>query len=285
MSCALAGRPLVLQDAVALRLALRPIQTGLSERCAANLVLFRSAHGYRLTEDAVIGETYDGQKHVMPLVGIRSASDSQLARWFDLAPALYPLDETEIGRFGVGYTISANADDADYIYDCARMATMVGPIARKKRAQADRFQQQSRPFTRSLEGDAVPDALAVLDQWQSDVAKPWSATDYAACREGLLNIETLGLEGRITYTGEGAAAGFVLGGAVAPDTFAVHFAKGGRRHRDIFPYMFRELAQRFEQRFARLNFEQDLGSVGFRHAKRALAPSGQLSKYRVTRQA
>ena len=138
----------------------------------------------------------------------------------------------------------------------------------------------AQPRVEPIDGAAAERAAAlVLDQWLADVAKPWAATDYAACREAIGSRKALGLFGLIVFVGA-APGGFVLASEVAPDMAAIHFAKGLRSLDGIFPWMFRRFAQG-HARYAWLNFEQDLGHPGFRQAKRSYRPARLQRKFRL----
>ena len=113
----------------------------------------------------------------------------------------------------------------------------------------------------------------------ADVGRAPAATDYHECREALAWRAALRLEGWMAVLGSGEPVAFLLAGPEVAGTRIVHFAKGRRAHAGAYPWLFAQFAAVCGA--ARLNFEQDLGNPGFAQAKRALAPAGQLRKYRL----
>ena len=126
----------------------------------------------------------------------------------------------------------------------------------------------------------------MLDQWVRETDRPWRETDAAACREAIVHRAELGLFGLIMRNGPDSAAaavGLIIAAALPDGSASILFAKALRSAPGAFPFMISAFAQQHHGRFARLNFEQDLGRPGFRQAKRAYGPLRLLHKYRVFR--
>jgi hypothetical protein len=170
--------------------------------------------------------------------------------------------------------------DADYLYAAGRLAALKGGALKRKRSQAKGFQAGVNPVAVPLDTAL---AQAVLDGWLADVGRDSALTDYAACREALVQRDALELEGLLVLSGDGTPLGFLLASALADGCKAVHFAKGRRAQAGVYPWMFARFAA--TAGVARLNFEQDLGKPGFAQAKRAFDPIARLAKYRLTRRA
>jgi hypothetical protein len=263
--------------APAARAALSP----LSECAFANLYLFRDAHHYRVVEGEfphLLGRTYDGEATVTPLFDLDVAPRDVVRDMLGPERRLYPVSEARAAALGAACEGDWNDADSDYVYEAARMRTLSG--LKLRRSQAERFGAAAAPRVEVLQGEgAAQAARAILDLWLAEAAKPWAATDYAACREAIALRAPLGLFGLVVHAG-GEPGGFVLASEVAPDMAAVHFAKGLRRLGGIYPYMFREFARTF-LRYDWLNFEQDLGHPGFRQAKRSYRPVRMQRKLRL----
>jgi hypothetical protein len=275
------GRPLRLEDAAWIAPAARAALSPLSESAVAKLYLFRDVHGYRVVEGAlphVTGAAYDGQDVVLPLFDVVAAPLEAVREILGASRSLYPVDEARAAALAEHYEGGFSEADSDYVYDAARMRTLAG--AKTRRLQAERFEAAAGPRIELIDTPEADRAAAqVLDQWLADVAKPWAATDYAACREAIASRQALGLFGLIVHAGR-EPGGFVLASEIAPDMAAIHFAKGLRSLDGIFPYMFRRFAQAHTQ-YTWLNFEQDLGHPGFRQAKRSYRPARLQRKYRL----
>jgi hypothetical protein len=277
-----AGRALTLDDRERVGAALRAGARPLSESAFANLYLFREVHGYRLVEAGglphVAGAAYDGEEIAVPLFDLAAADVGEVRALLGPGRRLYPVEEGRAAALADRYAGAWSEADSDYVYDAARMRTLAG--LKTRRQQADRFEAVAGPEIVPIARPAeTAMAAGVLDQWLADVAKPWAATDYAACREALELREPLGLFGLLVLAG-GVPGGFVLASEIAPDMAAIHFAKGLRSLDGVFPYLFRQFARDFPQ-YDLINFEQDLGHAGFRQAKRSYAPVRLQHKLRL----
>ena len=245
-----------------------------SEYSLANLVLYRTRHDYRLVDGDlpfILGETYDGERHALPLCPLDVATADRL---LEHASCIYPLGEGEAQALCAAgaFRIDACDADADYVYDAAQLASL--RAARVKRAQAAKFaglDPRLAPF------DAVS-AHQVLAGWIADASRGPDHADARECAEAIERAAELELEGVSVFL-QDIPVGFLLAGPARQGERTVHFAKGRRAHAGVYPWMF--------ARFAglagadRLNFEQDLGNPGLAQSKRALAPMGRISKFRL----
>lgn len=277
----MAGRALTLDDAGWMAAAARAALAPLSECAFANLFLFRETHGYRLVEGPwphLTGRTYDGEETVTPLFDLTAAPVETVREILGEGRRLYPVDEARAVALGEAYEGAWNEADSDYVYDAARMRTLTG--LKDRRSQADRFATEAEPRIEPLESaSSLRAANTLLDLWLDEAAKPWAATDYAACREALELREALGLSGLVVFAGA-EPVGFVLASELTPDMAAIHFAKGLRAPVGVYPFMFRAFA-RWKTNLRWINFEQDLGHPGFRQAKRSYRPVRMQRKFRL----
>ncbi|RVT94481.1 DUF2156 domain-containing protein [Sphingomonas crocodyli] len=271
------GMPLSLDMRERIEALIAPLRSPLSEYGFANLWLFRDRHDYRFVDGDlphITGRTYDGERHAMPLVSIDAEG---AARLLDGVDCLYPLSDDALAQ--AGFDVRWNDDDADYVYRAEALAKLDG--AKAKRAQARAFEAEQAPVAEPLSDANLVSARTVLDGWLADVGRDPDMTDLDACREALARREALGLDGLLVTTGAGEPAAFLLAGTNADGSRVVHFAKGRRVHAGAYPWMFARFAATCGA--AIVNFEQDLGKPGFAQAKRALAPMGQLRKYRASK--
>jgi hypothetical protein len=273
---AMDGRPIGPGDIETLRELTAALGAPFSELCAANLYLFREAHRYRLQGGAapmIFGVTYDGLEHVTPLTPMSAPEQADLAR--QAGRGIYPVAS---GTAALPY----NPDDSDYLYRASDLASYAGAARKAPRNLRAQFRRSAAPRDEPFAARHEPDARLILDAWLADVGRPWSQTDYDACREALDLFHPLGLFGVMTYAGDGDPAGFLLASPLADGSAAVHFAKGKRRYPGVFPHLFSRLAEWEGDRYPTLNFEQDLGTPGFRQAKRSHGPIRLLHKHRLT---
>ena len=90
-----------------------------------------------------------------------------------------------------------------------------------------------------------------------------------------------GLEGFVHFA-QGVPVGFVLAQELQPGVFVMRFAKGLDSQIGIYPYMFQHFCRKFRRRVTWLNFEQDMGIIGFRRSKMSYRPAALISKMRVS---
>lgn len=271
------GTPIERADLHRLATLLDAAPRGPSEYSLANLVLYRARHDYRLVEGPspfVLGRTYDGATHALPLCALDLAAADRL---LDHASCIYPLEEAEAQTLCAGgaFRIEAREADADYLYDARRLTGLTGAGA--KRAQAAKFEALAprlAPF------DAAP-AREVLAGWVADAGRGPDHADAHECAEAITRRSELLLEGVCVFVDDVPAAFLLAGPERAGGERTVHFAKGRRAHDGVYPWMFARFAAHCG--VARLNFEQDLGNPGLAQSKRALAPMGRLNKFRLGR--
>ncbi len=230
-----------------------------SEYSIANLYLYRHRHDYRLVEGAypyLLGRTYDGERHAMPLGPL----DPQAA-WHLLkgADCIFPLDKVEAFALAGQSDLIADerAEDADYIYAADRLAALMG--AKTKRAQASEFARLSP----SVGPCDMAAARAVLNIWLAQAARGSSHADAQECTEAIDLVAKLQLDG-ITVMLNREPVGFLLASPARSDERIVHFAKARRDIKGIYPWMFAHYAE--IAGVDRLNFEQDLGNPGLAQA-------------------
>ena len=270
--------PLTLQRRGPVEALLEATRSPLSEYSFANLYLFRARHKYRLLHGeapAILGVTYDGERHALPLSPLTAATAAALLRHAD---CIYPIEEGLVARAqALGLQADWREADADYVYDRARLATLEG--ARTRRQQADRFAESWAPRAEPLVAANRQDAHAILQGWMADTGRKPGETDDGPCEEALEQLDPLDLHGLLVRTGEGAPVAFLIASRGPSGSTIVHFAKGRRAYAGVYAWMFARFAE--SATVAELNFEQDLGNRGFAQSKAAFAPAAKRRKYRL----
>ena len=263
---------------------LGPLGNGLSEYCFSNLYLFRKVHKYKVIFDREIfisGTTYDGHSHLMPVFDPVYIDTDYLIKSLTGFDFLYPVSDKALKKIDSKiFSISFNEDDTDYVYSSEKLKTYKGRKLGRKR-------NLMKQFLENFPNEAYPactqrkkDAQDILDQWLKDVGYTAAQTDYYSCLEAFTNMDVLGLCGFIHYV-QKEPAGFVLAKEVSPGICVFHFAKGKRKFKGVYQYMFNHFAKTYSDRFNYYNFEQDLGNPNFRKTKLSYAPDKMLKKYRI----
>jgi hypothetical protein len=280
--------PLRLEHAQAIAGRLKALGHGISEYEFANLYLFRKIHGYRLVSDrsgplGISGKTYDGAACFMPLFDPGDAEAAELFRLIRDDACFYPISCEDLVHFDPNlFAVDSNPADTDYVFRAEKLRSYPGRRLAKKRNLVKQFLEAHTPSASAYSVRLKNEAGEVLEKWQQEAGKPRSATDYFPALEALDLNSRLGLFGRVYFSGN-EPAGFVLAGENKAHMCTIHFAKGLRRFKGIYPYMFTEFAKWLGPRYSYYNFEQDLGSPNFRRTKRSYQPDRLLVKYRVSR--
>jgi len=264
---------------------LKNIPTFLSEYSFANLYLFRQAHDYHVLNDGqeifLSGKTYDERPFLMPTRDIRTSPVQKLIEIGQNYDFIFPIPEEWLSAFD-GYSIESdvNEGDSDYVYSAEKMISLKGPQLHAKKNLLNQFLSLYVPDPRPLTPDRMADALDVLEIWQVDVGGPKSETDYYSCREAFELYEELVLCGAIYYVND-EPAGFIMGEEFNKSMFTLHFAKGKRKFKGMYQYMYNHFAKMLPQKYEYLNFEQDIGKLALKIAKSSYYPDRMLKKYRV----
>jgi len=256
----------------------------ISEYSFANLYLFREKHDYRLliNDDIyILGKTYDELEYIMPLAPITPEIVLHLDKYMQQYPICFPIEESSLPAFtNKNLKISYHEGDSDYIYSRDKISRYPGRKLHKKRNLLKQFKEKYSFNEQVLSGKNKADARLVLAGWQSDIGLKHEETDYKACMEAINLLEILNLTGCICYV-DNEPGGFLLGEQLTDNTFAIHFAKGRRKFKGLYQFMYSNFSKKLPKNIKYLNFEQDLGKLALKTAKSSYQPDFLLKKYRL----
>ena len=258
----------------------------LSEYSFSNLYLFRESHDYHVIKDEdsvfISGKTYDGLRYIMPTGEISVSDLAVLKNFLHDYDFVFPIPEEWLGAFGVkGVKSTFVEGDSDYIYSVEQLATYKGRKLHDKKNLLNQFLSLYTPQAFPLTKERMDDARSILDAWQEDVGGEKTSTDYFPCQEGLALYDELVLCGGIYYV-NGEPAGFIIGEEINDAMFVFHFAKGKRKFKGLYQYMYNHFAGILPAHYTHINFEQDLGKLALKIAKSSYNPEQMLHKYRVS---
>ncbi|MEE4136901.1 MAG: DUF2156 domain-containing protein, partial [Desulforhopalus sp.] len=255
------------------------LEEGVSEFTFANIYLFREQHNYSLSlapEGMVIILGRDGeQRFFMCPFGLPDRNFLEVL--FQDQQRMKCVTQSQVAPLtALGYAVTEDRDNFDYLYSREELAQLTGRKFQKKRnlikAFINNYNYEGRPLLEEL----LPDALQVLDAWQSDQQ---SAGDYRAAREALEKCEELQLCGGVYYV-DGQPAAYSLGEELARGTsFVIHFEKALSRYKGIYQFVNQAFASIIPEFYSTINREQDLGDEGLRQAKHSYRPIGYVTKY------
>lgn len=263
---------------------LKSVDTLISEYCFPNLYLFRKKHHYAVFEFKgeiyIKGTTIDNTNYIMPTRDINLININDLIGFKDFN-VIFPVDEKWLNCFkGPEMTAVYNDADSDYIYTVEKMCTYQGRKLHKKRNLLKQFISNYSYDILPLVNKEIDNAKEILDSWLNDSDIKREESDYDACLEALYLSDELHICGVIYYV-EDEPAGFIIGEDLNDETFAVHFAKGKKKYKGIYQFMYNNFANKLPHKYKYLNFEQDLGISALKLAKSSYIPDFLLKKYRI----
>jgi hypothetical protein len=268
-----------------LRARFGKIHSYLSEYSFANLYLFRNVHDYQVVAERdtlyISGKTYEGAHYVMPTTDLRAQgieSLMEIALGYDF---IFPVPDEWLEMFrGEKFRKEFSEGDSDYVYTAEKLSNYKGHKLHGKKNLLDQFLELYTPEAKPLTRDRMADALDVLETWQADVGEEKQATDFYPCGESFELYDDLVLCGGIYYV-RNEPAGFIIGEEIQKNMFALHFAKGKRKFKGLYQYMYNHFAKILLPQYEYLNFEQDLGKLALRIAKSSYDPDKILKKNRI----
>ena len=261
---------------------LQQLPDGISEFTFANLYLFRESHHYRLATLADGGIVITGRDKDRPffMLPFGLPAPDILRNLFADWSRMKCVSETQTEILqGLGYTVSEDRDNFDYLYRRQDLAELSGRKFSQKRnhikAFINNYDYRGEPLTEAH----LPAALSVLDQWR---AQRGDAGDYAAAREALERGEELQLCGGIYYADNRPVA-YSLGEELMQGrSFAIHFEKAVSGYKGVWQFVNQAFASILPDKYETVNREQDLGDEGLRAAKLSYKPAGFVRKYRAS---
>ncbi len=262
----------------------RQIHLDISEYSFSNLYLFRKIHEYEVLFDKNIlikGKSYDAGNFIMPASSIENYNYDYIKNIAASVDFLFPIPEEWLTVFKTeDFDFSYSEGDSDYIYTVEKMRLYPGRNLQSKRNLLKQFirdyNNQSLPLTQERIGDAIK----ILDRWQQDVELPPEETDYYACLEALQKYDDVVLCGFIYYVND-EPGGFIIGEEINPEMFVLHFAKGEKKFKGLYQFMYNNFASILPDKYKYMNFEQDMGKLALKIAKNSYIPDKMVKKYRV----
>lgn len=260
------------------------LQDGVSEFTFAGLYLFRATYDYHLSmvdqEKLLVRGFKNGREFCSLPCGLPS-NDGSLRSLLDRFDYLKGIGESQADAARIrveryGYEMREDRDNFDYLYLKDELAELPGKRFHKKRNHVNAFLRTYTFREEFLSPDLVPDALAVLEEWQSTRE---DRADYAAAREALERFGELELKGHIVYVDERPAAYAVGEPLMKGRSFVVHFEKALDEYRGLYQYINKAFAQALPAHYTWINREQDLGDEGLRQSKMTYRPVGFVKKY------
>ena len=258
----------------------------LSDFTFANIYLFRNICRYEiLNKDCgafISAYNRCEQNYIMPLDIPKDCSTDTFRELLDHRRFFYPIPEEWLPLFPTDlFDIIWDDGESDYIYQTKNLASFSGKTFTRHRNHLNQFFGAYQPEDRPLGPENLNDGREILTHWQNESRLSAGKTDFAVCEEALRKFTELALWGTIYYIDK-KPAGFIIGEALNPDMFCLHFAKASKDYHGIYEFMFNDTAKKLEAQYRYLNFEEDMGNKNLRKTKSSYGPERIIRKYRIS---
>jgi len=198
-------------------------------------------------------------------------------------------DKTELESwFPERFSIRADRDSFDYVYDIDALADLRGKKLQKKRNHFNRF-RATRPDYRvePLCCENIARAQHMVNDWYVARRKSDPDGDYLleslAMAKAFRHYDELGMEGLALLDGDAVLA-VTMGSRLSPNTFDIHFEKAREDADGAYPAINCEFACFLRLKYPEvryLNREEDMGLEGLRKAKLSYYPDHMVEKYKA----
>lgn len=186
------------------------------------------------------------------------------------------------GRFQIEYI----RDDADYVYETEKLATLSGKKLHSKRNHVNKFKAvyEGRWAYEALGGENVEECFQMALRWRRDNGcdeDEEKNAEMCVTLNALRLFEELGLTGGILRV-DGEIVAFTIGEPVCYDTFVVHIEKAYAEIPGAYNMINQQFVEHECMDYKYVNREEDTGAEGLRKAKLSYRPAFLVEKGNVT---
>lgn len=192
------------------------------------------------------------------------------------------LEEWYPGRFEIEYC----EDDADYVYESEKLATLSGKKLHSKRNHINKFKTvyEGRWGYEPITKDNLEECFQMALQWRNENGceeNEEKNSEVCVTMNSLRLFEELELTGGLLRV-DGKIVAFTMGEALCEDTFVVHIEKALAEIDGAYPMINQQFVQHACMDYKYVNREEDTGAEGLRKAKRSYRPVFMVEKGWVT---
>lgn len=194
------------------------------------------------------------------------------------------LESFHPGRFTVEY----DRDEADYVYECEKLATLAGKKLHGKRNHINKFKKTYEDWSyERLSDDNVEECFQMALKWRN---LNGCEEDKGKHAEICVTLNALRLWKELDLVGgilrvQGEIVAFCIGEENSEDTFVVHIEKAYADVEGAYPMINQQFVQHECMNYTYINREEDTGAEGLRKAKLSYRPVFLVEKGLVTEKA
>lgn len=202
---------------------------------------------------------------------------------YNVTPKYYAqLEEWYPGRFQIEYV----RDDADYVYESEKLATLSGKKLHGKRNHINKFKAtyEGRWSYEKMTRDNVEDCFQMALKWREENGCEEDSekrSEMCVTLNSLRLLEELELTGGVLRIDDEVVA-FTIGEPICKDTFVVHIEKAFADVQGAYPMINQQFVEHECMNYRYINREEDTGSEGLRKAKLSYRPAFMVEKGYVT---
>jgi len=240
---------------------------------------------YAIVEDSLVFCSGDGGLSVSFPIGASdlSAAVERLAAWFEqkrknfkmhlVSPEQFAkLEQLWPGRFSVTY----NRDEADYVYETARLKSLSGKSLHGKKNHCNKFKSLYPDWRyEQITAENVEECKLMAQEWwkvNDDHEEGEKSEEIQVTLHALECMEVLGLRGGLLRA-EGRVVAFAIGEPLGKDMFVVHFEKAFSDVPGAYSMINQQFVEHEMEGYTYVNREDDAGSEGLRKAKLSWHPA------------
>ncbi|MCL2865295.1 MAG: phosphatidylglycerol lysyltransferase domain-containing protein [Lachnospiraceae bacterium] len=258
------------------------------ERTFANALLWSRDYKvrYGMIEDALV---FCSDKEERSRFSIPIGKEENVKKAFDKMIQYFEAEKREIHFFNVleeefamidrwypnQYEITYDRDEADYVYEREKLATLSGKKLHSKRNHINKFKNINRDWVYETITDGnLEECFQMALKWRSlngcDENEEKNAEMCVTLNSLRLHNE-LGLKGGLLRVG-GEIVAITMGEPVNAEMFCVHIEKAFTAVDGAYPMINQQFVLNECMDYRYINREEDLGSEGLRKAKLSYRP-------------
>lgn len=247
-----------------------------------NTLVFKSEDDTHLSYAFPAGTDEDIQKAIAVLEKYSEKKGYPFSMYNVTPDNFERLEQWYPGRFQITY----ERDDADYIYESEKLATLSGKKLHGKRNHINKFKNTfgDRWSYEPMSVDNAEECFQMALDWRNDNG---CNEDEEKNAEMCVTLNSLRLFQELELTGgvlriDGKVVAFTMGEPVCSDTFVVHIEKAYADVPGAYPMINQQFVEHECMGYRYVNREEDTGAEGLRKAKLSYRPAFLIEKGTVT---
>jgi len=184
------------------------------------------------------------------------------------------------------YEIAYSRDDADYIYESEKLATLSGKKLHAKRNHINKFKAEHDNWTyEPITDENLEECFQMALKWRNENGcedNPEKNAEMCVTLNSLRLYKELELTGGLLRL-DGEVVAFTIGEAICEDTFVVHIEKAYAEVQGAYPMINQQFVEHTCMNYKYVNREEDTGAEGLRKAKLSYRPAFLEEKGFVTK--